>query len=104
MPLAVQLLDGAEVERGLVMSVAPAVFENTPKEESAPQDGGKKKKKTASQLRENKRQQERLLSWHEEKTETAKKKKAQAVLVLKHVFTPAAIDEDSTVLNDIKEY
>ena len=41
------------------------------------------------------------MSWHEEKAE--KSKKAAGVVVIKHMFTPEQIDDDATVINDLRE-
>ncbi|RKP26699.1 hypothetical protein SYNPS1DRAFT_13841, partial [Syncephalis pseudoplumigaleata] len=98
--LAIQLLDGAELRLGKPNTV---VHVQEPKDEqqaesSKPKPKPKMDKKLAQK---HLKQMEKKLDWHEtvvkDKSERFKK-----IVILKHMFTMEEIDEDPTLLLDLK--
>ncbi|KAJ3412965.1 hypothetical protein HDV05_008680 [Chytridiales sp. JEL 0842] len=96
--LACSLADGMEALGG-VLAVSPAVFKEKPKEVKAKEGGaGVEKKKVQKKIQK----LEKRLDWFEEE-EGKRSAKASKIVVLKHMFTKQEIDEDPTLLLDLKD-
>ncbi|KAL0082247.1 hypothetical protein J3Q64DRAFT_1634535 [Phycomyces blakesleeanus] len=100
-PLAINLLDESELRLGkpeTKISVQQAIFKDKeidPKKKSVPQTQKNKVKKKLHQLK-------RKLDWFDD--ESGKKdEKFSKIVILKHMYTQEELDEDPTLLLELKD-
>ncbi|KAI8053968.1 hypothetical protein BDF22DRAFT_768658, partial [Syncephalis plumigaleata] len=96
--LAIQLLDGVELRLGKPNTV---IHIQEPKDEQNSETNKEKPKVDKKLAQKHLKQMEKKLNWHEAMGKD-KSLRFKKIVVLKHMFTTEEIDEDPTLLLDLK--
>eukprot|EP00123_Amoebidium_parasiticum_P017043 comp23685_c1_seq1/m.40643 comp23685_c1_seq1/g.40643 ORF comp23685_c1_seq1/g.40643 comp23685_c1_seq1/m.40643 type:complete len:477 (-) comp23685_c1_seq1:261-1691(-) len=91
--LALDLLDGAEMQPGHVVHLQRAKF----------QQKGEQYRPTKKPKKKQKSQQEKLLGWSDKVAGGAVSKKVAAIVILKNMFDPKEFEEDPVGITEIKD-